>query len=302
MAKRTRNVSDRTFPWFQSGFDLEGIVGFLAAFLLAILLGMLWWLLFWIAIIPGIFLLFATRTAERVTPEDKSLLITPCDGVVVSIEETDAPEELRMPGMVRRVRISSSPFSSNNIHAPVEGTIDHLVREEGAAESFAAMRPEKNGLEVLYITIAGEVGPVGLRVATGGLGPRLETRADAGDRVIAGKTIGTRRLGGWCDVYLPMEGSVLVEPGRTLIGGETALIRLGDNVSAAFETPEPIHETEDPTPDTVPPAVAEAIDEDGEPDDLDPDDPRRNDPAEMFARRRRKAGGLPDDGEDPAGS
>ncbi|MEQ8559476.1 MAG: hypothetical protein RIB03_14250 [Henriciella sp.] len=313
MANRSRPVSDRTFPWFQSGFDLEGIVGFLAAWLLGILLGMLWGPLFWLAFIPGIVLLFATRTAERVTPENSSLIVTPCDGVVVSVEEADAPDELRMPGPVQRIRISSSPFSSNNIHSPIAGTVDHLVREEGAAEAFAAMKPDNASLEQLFFAINGEPVQVGLRIATGGLGPRLETRTDAGDRVVAGKTIATRRLGGWCDVYLPLEGRVMVEPGRTLIGGETTLLALGDLVDSSFETPEPAFEAEDPTPETVPPEVAEDVEEDVAEDeapptpettppevaeeveddidseDLDPDDPRRSDPAEMFARLRRQA-------------
>ena len=327
MANRSRTVEDRTFPWFQSGFDLEGIVGFLAAWLLGILLGMLWGPLFWLAFIPGLVLLFATRTADRVTPADPGLIVTPCDGVVVSIEQADPPEDLRMPGPVRRVRISSSPFSSNNIHAPAAGVIEHLVREEGAAEIFAAMRPDSAGLEVLYVTISADSGPVGLRVATGGLGPRLETRADAGDRVTAGKTIGTRRLGGWCEVFLPLAGKVLIEPGRTLIGGETPLIDLGSDAEADFTTPHPQDAQESPAPDTLPPEVAgevlqEAADiegsmppvastdtgsastvpqeaEDSESDDLDPDDPRRNDPAEMFARLRRKASGMADGPEEP---
>lgn len=317
MVNRSRSVSDRTFPWFQSGFDLEGIVGFLAAWLLGILLGMLWGPLFWLAFIPGLVLLFATRTAERVTPEDPSLIVTPCDGVVVSIDETTAPAELRMTGPVRRIRISSSPFSSNNIHAPVAGTVDHIVQEEGAAEAFAAMKPDSSGLQALLAVIDGEAGQVGLRIATGGLGPRLETRTDAGDRVIAGKTIGTRRLGGWCDVYLPVQGRVMVEPGRTLIGGESVLVALGDIAPSTYTAPEPARETVDPTPETVPPELAEDIEEEvaapeGPPtpdtvppevaedveDDLDPDDPRRNDPAEMFARLRRKASEMSDDPDD----
>lgn len=354
MANRSKSVADRTFPWFQSGFDLEGIVGFLAAWLLGILLGMLWGPLFWLAFIPGLVLLFATRTADRVTPEDPGRVFAPCDGLVVSIDDVEAPADLPLHGITRRIRISSSPFSSNNIHAPVAGTVDSVVREEGAAEAFAAMKADSAGLEVLYFAIGGEAGTIGLRVATGGLGPRLETRTDTGDRVVAGKTIGTRRLGGWCDVYMPVTGKVLVEPGRTLIGGETTLVEFDGDV-ASYVAPAPTYEDEAPIPDTVPPEVADdaeedepamrrstsvppipevmppeaaeeaedEVDEAGEPEtittgeaitdaeivetgddeddpdnaDLDPDDPRRNDPAEMFARLRRKASRFSDDSD-----
>jgi len=289
MAERGRPVADKTFPWWQNGFELEGVAGFLAGWLLGILLGMLWGPLFWLGFIPGLVVLFATRTAARTTPHDISAVFAPCDGVVVSVEEAVAPEELRLAGEVRRIRISSSPFSTNNIHAPIEGVVDHLIREDGAPEAFAAMKPDSTGLAALFVTIAGATESVGLRVATGGLGPRLEPRTDAGDRVSAGKTVATRRLGGWCDVYIPAKGRSLVEPGRTLIGGETALWSL-------TEAHPPVHEPVDqpveeeavmPAPETVPPTVAEEAEEQVE--TAEEEDTRSNDPAEMFARLKREA-------------
>lgn len=287
MAYRGKPMTERSFPWWQSGFDLEGIAGFLAGWLIGILLGMLWGPLFWLGFIPGLVILFATRTAERVSPEEPSLIVSPCDGVVVSVEDIDPPEELKLAGRYKRVRISSSPFSANNIHAPIEGLIDLVTRQEGAAEAFAAMKPDSSGLEVLFMTISGAADSVGLRVATGGLGPRLEARGDAGDRVVAGKTIATRRLGGWTDIFVPAGGKGLVVPGRTLIGGETHLWRLGalggENVD--FEDDEDERTELDAdypvTPDPTPPEIAEDVEEEtGE---------KSTDPAEMFARLRREA-------------
>ena len=136
-----------------------------------------------------------------------------------------------------------------------------------------------------------------MRVATGGLGPRLVSKADAGDHVPAGKTIATRRLGGWCDVYVPLGGAPQVEPGRTLVGGETAIWRYG----AVAAVPEPdVVEEEEPTeldadylatPDTTPPEVAEDVEEEVKAKSAKPEDP-----AEMFARLRREASKL--SGED----
>ncbi|GGB60151.1 phosphatidylserine decarboxylase [Henriciella pelagia] len=297
MAKRGKPMTERSLPWLQSGFDLEGIVGFLAGWLIGILLGMLWGPLFWIGFIPGVVILFATRTAERVSPEDGALILAPCDGAVVSIEEADPPEPLGLVGPHRRIRISSSPFAANNIHAVTEGAIEHTEREMGAAENFAALRPDTPGLEVLYFSLTGAIGKVGMRVATGGLGPRLVSKADAGDHVPAGKTIATRRLGGWCDVYVPLGGAPQVEPGRTLVGGETAIWRYG----AVAAVPEPdVVEEEEPTeldadylatPDTTPPEVAEDVEEEVKAKSAKPEDP-----AEMFARLRREASKL--SGED----
>lgn len=235
MADRDTSLSHKTFPWFRSGFDLEGVVGFLAAWLLGILLAMVWEPLFWLAFIPGILILFATRTVERVTPQTEEHVVTPCDGVVVSMVETEAPAALRMAGPAIRIRISSSPFVANNIHAPIAGAIDRIEREEGDPKSFAAMKAETEGLERLSMVFSSDVLRTGFVLATGALGPRLDVKADAGDRILKGKTVATRRLGGWCDVYVPARspGAAVVEPGRTLVGGETILWDLHMNAAEA---------------------------------------------------------------------
>lgn len=284
MANRNHSLSERSFPWWQGGFDLEGIMAFLAGGLIGVLLGMLWEPLFLLGFLPGLALLFATRTAERVSPEDASLVLAPCDGIVVSVEEVDPPELLRMPAGCRRVRISSSPFAVTNIHAPVAGTIDHLVLEDGEAKQFAATYPDEENLKRLYVTFGGDNVQVGASIAAGGLGPTIEVRADAGDRVFAGKTIAKRRAGGWCDVFIPEEVALLVEPGRTLIGGETSLADVSGERSERLRPSSDVAAGDPPpTPETVPPEVTEYPEATGQ-------DERSDDPAEMFARLRREAG------------
>jgi len=225
MADRDASLSHKTFPWFRSGFDLEGVVGFLAAWLLGILLAMLWEPLFWLGFIPGVIILFATRTAERVTPQSAHHVTSPCDGVVVSVEETEAPEGLRMAGPAVRIRVASSPVSTNNVHAPIAGAIDRIECTEGEPKAVIAMKAESEGLARLSAVFSNDNIRAGFVFSSGGLGPRLVTKSDAGDRVAKGKTVATRRLGGWCGVYIPARspGSCIVHPGRTLTGGETIL-------------------------------------------------------------------------------
>lgn len=254
MADRDTSLSHKTFPWFRSGFDLEGVVGFLAAWLLGVLLAMIWEPLFWLAFIPGVIILFATRTAERVTPQSEDHLVSPCDGVVVSVVETDAPASLRMAGPAIRIRISTSPLSPNNIHAPIAGAIDRIDRIEGEPKAVVAMKAEGEGLERLSMVFSSDVMRAGFVVATGGLGPRLEVKSDAGDRVLKGKTVATRRLGGWCDIYVPARspGAPVVEPGRTLVGGETILWDLHMSSTEGQYTPT----DEAAAPTTAPPPVS----------------------------------------------
>ena len=301
------DFSRKSFPWLRSGFDLEGYVGALAAWLVGILLGILWGPLFWIGFVAAIVILFATRTAERTSPEAEDLIVAPTDGMVVSVGGATPPDELRLEGAGwTRVRVAVGPTKTNGIHAPMDGAIDHVISETGDPAAFAAMRPDRPGLAISYVSLESGSRSVGMRFATGGLGPRLEIANEAGDAVRLGRNIGTLRLGGWCDIYLPSKIEVLPRPGQTLIGAETILGRFGGAASDLFEkdepetAPEPEEREDEPVEDE--PVEAEiVIDEEDELtlEELEGSDEKSaededEDVSEMFKRLRQEAKKIQD--------
>lgn len=302
------DFSHRSFPWLRSGFDLEGYVGALAAWLIGILLGIVWGPLFWLGFIAAIVILFATRTAERTTPEAEDLIVAPTDGLVVAIGGATPPSELRLEGSGwTRVRIAVGPTKTNGIHAPMDGAIDHVISEIGDPSAFMAMRPDRPGLAVAFVALESGDRAIGLRLATGGLGPRLEIAHEAGDAVRLGRNIGTLRLGGWCDLYVPANVEVLPLPGQTLIGAETIIGRFGSAVAKpaappAEPEPEPEHEPEADAPIEEPVEPEVVIDEDDEltleelaGSEADDDAADEEDVSEMFARLRKEAKKIQDD-------
>lgn len=308
-----KDFSRERFPWLRGGFDLEGYVGALAALLVGILLGYVFSILFWLGFIAAVVILFATRTAERTPPEAAGLIVAPTDGIVVSVNGAAPPDELRLEGAEwTRVRVSIGPTQTNGIHAPMDGAIDHIIREIGDPAAFAAMKPDRPGLAVAFVSLQSGDRAVGMRFATGGLGPRLEIDAEAGDAVRLGRNIGTLRLGGWCDLYLPASVTVLPSPGQTLIGSETIL---GHFDEAAKTAPAPeVAEREPEVAEEAPkvaepePTVVEAepvIDEEDEltlealtsedSPESESSDEEDEDVSEMFARLRKEAQKMQDD-------
>ena len=295
-----KDFSRESFPWLRGGFDLEGYVGAVAALLVGILLGYVISLLFWIGFIAAVVILFATRTAERTAPEAEDLIVAPTDGIVVSVSGATPPDELRLDGADwTRVRVSIGPTMTNGIHAPMDGAIDHIIRETGDPAAFAAMKPDRPGLAVAYVSLQSGARGVGMRFATGGLGPRLEVVSEAGDAVRLGRNIGTLRLGGWCDLYIPASVKVLPTPGQTLIGSETILGRFGGETAhtvkpdVAEASPEPEEEAPiegEPVIDEADELTLEALD--GAPEATKEED---EDVSEMFARLRKEAKKMQDD-------
>ncbi len=224
--------------WVPENFDLEGLVGAVAAWLVGLLLGALWAPLFWLGFAAAVLVLLATRRRPRTLPTVGNLVVAPCDGVIMEVTQSVPPSELRLGTDMRlRVRISSSIASTNPLHAPVSGHVSSLVMEDPDPSVWMAAAPDTPGLAVAYIGLENDAEPIGFVVSTGGFGPRLELSAETGDVVALGDEIGKRRLGGWCDVYLAADARLLVREGQTLIGAETVICRLkreDNNMSAGL--------------------------------------------------------------------
>jgi phosphatidylserine decarboxylase len=282
------DIDRKSMPWMTAGIDWEGVAAALGALLVALLLGAIWGPLFWIGFAGVILAIFAARWSHRTPPDMASGVVAPCDGVIVSIESVEPPSELRLnETRTTRIRIASAPTATNKLYTPIAGSLESLIVQAGEAGVLFAMRPDDDGLSIAYLTFESRGQQVGVRLATGGFGPRMELTTEAGDIVRLGRPFGTRRLGGWCDVYVPASVGRLVWPGQTVVGGETVFGRL--KTQGDTELPSDSPEAEDDVAETDEPLAIEA-----EPDDDDdypsPEDVSvPDDPAEIFARLREAA-------------
>ena len=277
------DLERKSTPWLNGGFDMEGIAVALAALLVALLLGWIWSPLFWIGFAACVAALFAARWSNRTPPDVPNGIVAPCDGVVVSVGLAEVPPELRLDQKpMTRIRISSAPTSTNKVYTPISGSLENVIVEDGDAAIPFAMRADDEGLAKAYMTFESQGDHVGVRLASGGFGPRLDIDMVAGDIARLGRSCGTRRLGGWCDLFIPTGATTTVWPGQTLVGGETVVGRLGADVH------DDLFDTEDEKADTFEPKVEEVDEVDDDypsPDEAD----MPEDPAVLFARLREAA-------------
>jgi phosphatidylserine decarboxylase len=260
--------------------------------------------LFWIGFVAAIVILLATRTAERTVPDAEDIVVAPSDGMIVSVGGATPPDELRLEGAGwTRVRVSVGPTKTNGICAPMDGAIDHVIRETGDPAAFAATKPDRPGLTIAYIALESGERSVGMRYATGGLGPRLEIDKESGDAVRLGRGIGTLRLGGWYDLYVPSDMEVLPVPGQTLIGSETIIGRFGGVSTDLFgrEETEKTDSTDEEESADEPVEAELVMDEDDEltlealSGEDEADEKEDEDVSEMFARLKKEARKIQDD-------
>ena len=206
---------------------------FIAAFAVATLVLALIadWLL-----VPGVVLtawcVYFFRDPNRVTPTRDGLVVSPADGLIVSIASVPWPKELAGAeqaageGEATRIGIFMNVFDVHVNRIPVDGRITKLAYVPGAFvnASFdkASEQNERqlvametpDGRKLAFVQIAGLVAR------------RIVCHLTEGQPVLAGQRMGMIRFGSRVDVYLPAGTAPLVVEGQRCVAAETVLADL----------------------------------------------------------------------------
>ncbi len=180
-------------------------------------------------VIPGIilqlgsaFLMFIVlqffRNPKRRITENEYVVLSPADGEVVAIEETEEPEYFKG----KRLQISVF-MSVWNVHAnrwPISGKVIYFRHHQGKyllaahpksstenERTTIAIRDEKTGYELMFRQIAGYVAR------------RVVAHTKEGDTAKQGQEFGFIKFGSRADIFLPIGTKIRVKIGDKVKGG-----------------------------------------------------------------------------------
>lgn len=172
----------------------------------------------WLALIPAILFVFMYllfRDPHRSVPSVALGVVSPVDGEVVLVDTTD---ECVVQGDALRIRIRIDSFGAYTARSPIEGRIMDLhSREEGFGPECPANALWVRNDEGHDVVLQFE----GFRL---GLAPRSFIRY--GERVGQGHRCAYLRLAKFADVFMPIDGKVLVEPGQQVTAGTDLIGRV----------------------------------------------------------------------------
>lgn len=169
------------------------------------------------------------RDPKRVVPQDKSLVISPADGVVQSISHDNPPPELAMEAGNgwTRIAIFMNVFDVHVNRTPIDGTIVRMAYRPGKFLSAnldkASEENERQAYRLIHQHSQVELGMVQI---AGLVARRILVEVNEGDNLRAGQRIGMIRFGSRVDVYLPQPIAPQVCVGQRMIAGETILAKL----------------------------------------------------------------------------
>lgn len=154
------------------------------------------------------------RNPNRQIPEGPNLIVSPADGKVVKILQSDSGEQT--------ISIFLSIFNVHVNRSPVSGELEQIEYKRGkfkvAFDEEASRINEQN-----VLTISGREGRIVVKQIAGLIARRVICWKKPGQHLQRGELIGLIRFGSRVDVVLPARAKILVAAGDRVHGGSSIL-------------------------------------------------------------------------------
>lgn len=213
----------------KEGYNIIAIAFIIAA---AAVLGgyyLLGWTLL-VKILAGVALLIFAfvvrffRVPKRTLVVDKDLVVAPCDGKVVLIQEVEENEYLKTKCL--QVSIFMSVFNVHVNYYPVSGKVLYSKHHHGAyiVASYPKASELNERTSIVVETASGA--QVLFRQIAGYIARRIVCYANPGDNVAQCSQVGFIKFGSRMDLFLPLGTELNVKKGENVRACETVVAKL----------------------------------------------------------------------------
>jgi len=169
-----------------------------------------------------IFILSFFRIPNRVYTESEDVIVAPCDGTVVVIEEV-LPDEYFTDKRLQ-LSIFMSPLNVHVNRNPVSGEV--LYSQYHPGKYLVAWHPKSSVDNERHSVVYRQHGKEMLvKQIAGALAKRIVNYLKPGDKVLQGAEMGFIKFGSRVDLLLPIETKVEVKINQKVKGGVTILGR-----------------------------------------------------------------------------
>ncbi len=176
-----------------------------------------------IGLIITIWVYYFFRDPDRISLNDDSYLISPADGEIIKVEETDGPKELNLENKkFKKISIFMNVFDCHVNRSPCTGKIEEILYKPGlfvnASLDKASEDNERNyykikdinNNEIIVVQIAGLIAR------------RIVCESNKDQDLLQGERIGMIRFGSRVDLYFKNK-KVLAKLGQNVVAGESLI-------------------------------------------------------------------------------
>lgn len=179
---------------------------------LIFIFGLIWFWVFWFFRIP-----------KRNFTIGEQLIISPCDGKVVVIEETFEPEYFNDKRI--QVSIFMSPLNVHVNRYPMSGIVDYVKYHQG--KYLVAWHPKSSTEnERSTIVVKNNRADILIRQIAGAVARRIVVYSKKEDQAIQNEELGFIKFGSRVDLFLPLGTKINVQIGDIVQGGISTIATL----------------------------------------------------------------------------
>jgi len=176
-----------------------------------------------LALVVWILILYFFRDPDRIAVDQPGLVVGPCDGKVVAIDQIMEERYLNIETI--RISIFLSLFDVHVQRMPLAGEVTLVDHHTG--KFLQAFRPEASDVnEYLAMQIKTPFGNLLVKQIAGILARRCINYAQSGDYLRTGQRFGHIKFGSRVDLFIPSQGRLQINLGDKVYGGLTPIALL----------------------------------------------------------------------------
>ncbi len=176
-----------------------------------------------IAIIINVWVYYFFRDPDRVIIDDENYLVSPADGEVIKVEETDGPKELNLQDKkFNKISIFMNVFDCHVNRTPCAGKIEEIFYKPGKFVNASLDKASEDNERNYYKIKDNFDNDIVVVQIAGLIARRIVCETNKDQTLAQGERIGMIRFGSRVDIYYE-NYSPLVKIGQKSISGETLL-------------------------------------------------------------------------------
>ena len=180
------------------------------------------WIINIAMIVLLVFILSFFRIPKRNHTEGEDVIVSPCDGTVVVIEEVEADEYFKDKRL--QVSIFMSPLNVHVNRNPITGEV--LYSQYHPGKFLVAWHPKSSSDNERHSVVYRQNGKEMLvKQIAGALAKRIVNYLKPGDYVTQGAEMGFIKFGSRVDLLLPLDTKIEVNINQKVKGGVTVIGR-----------------------------------------------------------------------------
>jgi phosphatidylserine decarboxylase len=178
-----------------------------------------------VSLVLTVWVYYFFRDPERISINDDNYLVSPADGLVVQVQETEGPKELGLENKkFTKISIFMNVFDCHVNRIPCDGKVSEILYKSGKFLNASLDKASEDNERNYYKIINSKGEDIIVVQIAGLIARRIVCEISKDQDLKQGNRIGMIRFGSRADVYFA-NYTPLVKVNQKTIGGETLLAK-----------------------------------------------------------------------------